>query len=52
MIDEKGLRELCARALQAQGPAFQDAIVELSRAIESWADTKEANGNRNHKAEN
>lgn len=35
MIDDKRLRELCARALQAPpGPAFNQAIAELARAID------------------
>lgn len=48
MIDDKRLRELCARALQAHGRAFREAIAELSDAIDSWQETREGNGTVNH----
>lgn len=41
MIDDKRLRELCALVLRAQGPAFEEAISELAREIESREASKE-----------
>lgn len=35
MIDEKRLRELCARVLHAEeGSEFQNAVLELAKAME------------------
>lgn len=49
-IDDKRVRELCARVLRAQGQEFRDAVVELAMALEHYdaaykTEKKQDNGN-------
>lgn len=49
-IDDKRVRELCARVLRAQGQEFRDAVVELAMALEHYdaaykTEKKHDNGN-------
>lgn len=52
-VDDKRVRELCARVLLAQGQEFRDAVVELAMALERFeeaykAQKKQDNGHDAH----
>lgn len=45
MIDDKRLRELCARVLHAkESSEFQKAVAELAKALESRENDMDKNG--------
>jgi hypothetical protein len=46
MIDDKRVRELCARVIRAEGDAFEEAVLELANALEARARTNIAENNK------